>query len=57
LVEATGKRHRRAAEKPRMTDNQPDPIDAVGKHISTVFIALLAAMFVYGYLGHFLLPG
>ena len=39
---------------PRMTDNQPDPLDTAGKHISTVFLVLLAAMFAYGYLEQFL---
>ena len=36
-----------------MANNQPDPIETAGKHLSTVFIALLAAMFAYGYLGQF----
>jgi hypothetical protein len=34
-------------------DNQ-DWSERIGKHVSTVILAGLAAMFAYGYLGHFL---
>ena len=30
--------------------------DRVGKHISTIVIALLGALFAYGYLGSYVLP-
>jgi hypothetical protein len=36
-----------------MEENKQDWADRLGKQGSTVFIALLAAMFVYGYLIHF----
>jgi hypothetical protein len=32
--------------------NGDDRIDAIGRRLSTVIIALLAALFAYGYLGH-----
>jgi hypothetical protein len=34
-----------------MEENKQDWADEVGKQVSTVLIALLAALFVYGYLG------
>jgi hypothetical protein len=34
-----------------MEENKQDWTDKVGKQVSTAFIALLAALFVYGYLG------
>ena len=33
-----------------MTENDQDRYDSIGKQISTVFIALLAVLFAYGYL-------
>jgi hypothetical protein len=38
-----------------MDDNEriDEKADRIGRLVSSVFIALLAAMFVYGYLGHF----
>jgi len=33
-----------------MTENDQDRFDLIGKRISTVFVALLAALFAYGYL-------
>jgi hypothetical protein len=32
-------------------DNAQDWADRVGKHVSTIVIALLGALFAYGYLG------
>jgi len=34
-----------------MSDGQHDWTDVIGRRIATVFIAVLAAMFVYAYLG------
>jgi hypothetical protein len=34
-------------------DNRQDWTDRLGKHLSTVVIVGLAAMFAYGYLAHF----
>ena len=36
-----------------MSDSQRDLLETIGKHLSTVFIVLLAALFAYGYLGQF----
>lgn len=32
--------------------NDDGRIDAIGRRVSTIVIALLAALFAYGYLGH-----
>jgi hypothetical protein len=36
-----------------MEENKQDWADRLGRQASSVFIALLAAMFAYGYLVHF----
>jgi hypothetical protein len=37
-----------------MIENGHDWADTVGKHAARIFVALLAAMFVYAYLGRFI---
>ena len=45
--------HEAAISRPRIMDeNVPDWADRVGEYVSTVFIAILIAMFTYGYLSH-----
>jgi hypothetical protein len=34
-----------------MSENRDDWADPIGRRVATVFIALLAAMFAYAYLG------
>jgi hypothetical protein len=34
-----------------MSENRDDWADPIGRRVATAFIALLAAMFAYGYLG------
>jgi hypothetical protein len=34
-----------------MDENRDDIADTVGRRVATVFIALLGALFAYGYLG------
>lgn len=36
-----------------MDEDAQDWAEQIGKHISTIVIALLAALFAYGFLGHF----
>jgi hypothetical protein len=37
----------------RMNEDNQDWPERIGKQVSTVILAGLAAMFAYGYLGHF----
>jgi hypothetical protein len=36
------------------THNDDERFEAIGKLLSTIFLALLAALFAYGYLGRWL---
>ena len=37
-----------------MQESKPDMADQIGKHVSTILIVLLFALFVYAYLGRFI---
>jgi len=37
-----------------MSESERDRADEIGRHASTVFLVLLAALFAYGYLGRFI---
>ena len=40
--------------EPMQDPDRDDWADRIGKHVATIFVAALALIFAYGYLGHFI---